>query len=403
MKKLAALILLCLCLATFAQAETFTFNKPIGQTPFMDNLNLWYEATTFTTDVPAELQPALASSPFAADAVLQGAWLREYYHRYDEKTDVLNHQAALLAVRHEGRLMLLGMAREGRTWRVTPQSETFLPEEEAFTITVKPSRTNNASAAMLAVVVGEETHLIGSGSPDTAWTLYQYQHAREDGSTAFLQPSYGSVIWGVYEGGKVASQESFRCVLPEYLETITYADLPRSLAELKDWAAAHPIVLAADEAFIGGVNLRHKATGNSRSHGQYFSGTKVKLLGQAPGTDFPWYNVRVGDTEGWVSGVYFYTEALDAQNLHQAANRIQPVARLKKATSLLTTPGGKVIASLPADSVVSVLVEQDGWAHVVAPRNEIACQADWEGTYGYLPVKVLTQAATPLQLRFTED
>ena len=403
MKKLGAMMLVLLCLVATARADTFTLNNPKGQTPFMDNLNLWYEVTTFTNDVPAELQPALAASPFAADEVLQGVWLREYYHRYDELTNVLNNQAALLAVRHEGHLMLLGMARSGKQWQVSPQSETFLPEEEAFTITVVPSRTNNASAAMLAIVCGEDTYLIASGSPDTAWTLWQYQRTNPDGTVDFLSMEYGCVVWGTYENGKASRQESFRCILPANLAALHWDTLPRSLAELKDWAAAHPITLAADEAFIGGVNLRHKATGNSRSHGQYFSGTKVKLLGQAPGTDFPWYNVRIGDTEGWVSGVYFYTEALDAQNLHQAANRIQPVARLKKATSLLTTPGGKVIASLPAESVVSVLVVQDGWAHVVAPRNEIACQADWEGTYGYLPVKVLTQAATPLQLRFTED
>lgn len=403
MKKLAAILLMLLCLVASAQADTFTLNYPQGQEPFMDNLNLWYEANTFTTDVPEELRAALAASPFAGDEVLQGAWLREYYHRYDDLTNVLNNQAALIAVRHEGRLMLLGLARSGKQWQVSPQSETFLPEDEAFTLTVAPSRSNNASAAMLAMVCGSDTYLIGSGSPDTAWTLYQYQHAREDGSTAFLQLSYGSVIWGVYEGGKVASQESFRCVLPEYLETIDFSTLPRSLEALEAWAAEHPITLAADEAFIGGVNLRHKATGNSRSHGRYFSGTKVKLLGQAPGTDFPWYNVRIGRTEGWVSGVYFYTEALDAQNLHQAANRIQPVARLKQMASLLSSPGGDAIASLPADSVVSVLVEQDGWAHVVVPRNEIACQADWDGAYGYLPLKALTRAATPLQLRFTED
>ena len=403
MKKLAAMILILLCLAATAQADAFTLNNPKGQAPFMDNLNLWYEVTTFGSDVPPELRAALSASPFAADEVLQGAWLREYYHRYDELTNVLNDQAALLAVRHEGRLMLLGMARSGKQWQVSPQSETFLPEDESFTITVKPSRNHNASAAMLAIVCGEDTYLIGSGSPDTAWTLWQYQHANPDGTVDFLSLEYGGAVWGAYDNGKVARQETFRCVLPANLAALHWDMLPRSLAELQDWAEEHPITLAADEGYMGGANLRQKATGNSRSNGQYYSGTKVTLLGQAPGTDFPWYNVRIGDTKGWVSGAYIYTEKLDAQNLHHAANCIQPVARLKEAASLLTSPGGDAIASLPAESVVSVLVTQDGWAHVIAPRDEIACQADWESTYGYLPVKVLTQAATPLQLRFTED
>lgn len=402
MRKLMAMLLALMLLIPAAQAEVFTLHKGEDDYDWMD-MNLYYVAERFEGEAPAVLQGALSASPFAGDEVVQGVLLQTYYFRLEGEMDVLGDQAALMAVRHGDRTVLLGAARIGGEWVVRLQSETFLRDGEDFLITAVPVRAKAAPSASVAVIYGDERYLISTGSPDQPWTMHEYQHLYAGGVVESIAMNYGSISWQRTSPDAPMQHESFHCVLPGYLELLDADEVPHSHQELEAWAQAHPIRLDAGEAYMGGANLRTQATGGSRSHGQYLSPVKVAALGQKPGRQFPWYNVRVGDTEGWVSGAYFYTMDTDATNLCMAVNRMQPVGRLKAAASLLRTPGGEALASLPAETEVHVLVTSGSWAHVVVPRGELGWHADWDGDYGYVPVKSLTMAASPLQLRQTED
>ncbi|MBR4080435.1 MAG: SH3 domain-containing protein [Clostridia bacterium] len=402
MKRFLAFLTLLVLLTGCAQAETFTLNRGEDEYDWMD-MNLYYVVETFSGAAPEVLRPALDASPFVADEILQGALLRTYYFKYDGKQDVLNDQAALLAVRHEERTVLLGAARIGGEWVVRMQSETFLRDGEDFRITAMPNKTKKAFNVFLTVVYGDEQYFIASGSPDQPWMLKSYRHQYEDGTAETVSYEYGLIAYQRTRTDAPAEQVSFHCVLPAYLETADADQLPHSRQALEQWAQAHPIELAADEAYMGGANLRKEPTGSSRSHGQYLTPVRVKVLGQAPGQDFPWYNVRVGNTEGWVSGAYFYTKETDTTNLCMAVNHMQPVARLRKSAQLLSSPGGEAIAALPAETEMHVLVISGSWAQVVLPRGELGWHADWEGTFGYVPLSSLTMAASPLQLRQTAD
>ena len=402
MKRLMAFLMAALCLLSAAQAETFTLHKGEDEVQWLSS-NLYWEAETFSGGVPEVLLEAWAASPYAADEVLSGVWLREYYFRLEGKENVLNDQAMLIAMRHEGRNVLLGAARLSGKWMVRLQSETFLRDGEDFVLTALPDDLTRANHACLAVQYGKEAYLISFSSPDEPWQLNQYQRIREDGGLELLQMHYSGASWIVRANGERVTQDNAYCLLPACLEALDADEVPASLQSLRAWEAAHPLTLGENEGYMGGANLRQKATGSSRSLGVYTAGARVTLLGQAAGRDFPWYNVRVGEAVGWVSGAYFYTEELDRTNLYHFANEMQPAARVKKMTSLLREPGGEALASLPAETEVHVLAQSGSWAHVIVPRGELTWQTDWDGDYGYVPVSALTVAASPLQLRQTED
>ena len=39
---------------------------------------------------------------------------------------------------------------------------------------------------------------------------------------------------------------------------------------------------------------------------------------------------------------------------------------------------------IPDGTMMHIIIENDGWAHVVIPRGEITWETDWDGTYGFV-------------------
>ena len=50
-----------------------------------------------------------------------------------------------------------------------------------------------------------------------------------------------------------------------------------------------------------------------------------------------------------------------------------------------------------------VLADCDGWLHVCIPKNGLAYWMEEGGTYGYLPAEDVTEAFTPLRLKYVEN
>ena len=171
--------------------------------------------------------------------------------------------------------------------------------------------------------------------------------------------------------------------MPVRLAAWTVDALPKTEESLRAFKQAYPLMLDDDEAYIMSVNLRESATGKSDTWGEYTA--KVQILGQKPGNDAPWYNVRVGNIEGWASGVYVHKKnAGDQRNVDKAAIMVHPVGRAKTETALTGMPGGEAVMRLAENSYVHVLGERDGWLHVIVPRGELSWQTDWDGTYGFV-------------------
>lgn len=138
-----------------------------------------------------------------------------------------------------------------------------------------------------------------------------------------------------------------------------------------------------DLCLVWGANLRTEPTSRSRSLGMYHVAL-AQVLGQKPGTEAPWYHVRVGETEGYVSGRYVAFPA-DWANFVRRASVPCPVAETDGGPLMADMDGGGALCVLEAGERLLVLAEtEDGWLHVFVPEDDLDGTLDQPGTYGYL-------------------
>ena len=138
-----------------------------------------------------------------------------------------------------------------------------------------------------------------------------------------------------------------------------------------------------DLCIVWGANLREEPTSRSRSLGMYHVAL-AQVLGQKPGTEVPWYHVRVGDTQGYVSGRYVSFPADWADFAYRASGPC-PVTTAVAGSRLMTAMDGGALCTLEAERRLLVLAEtEDGWLHVFVPEDEPDGTLDQPGTYGYL-------------------
>ena len=138
-----------------------------------------------------------------------------------------------------------------------------------------------------------------------------------------------------------------------------------------------------DLCLVWGANLRTEPTSHSRSLGMYHVAL-AQVLGQKPGTEVPWYHVRVGETEGYVSGRYVAFPA-DWANFVRRASVPCPVTETDGGPLMADMDGGGAPCTLEAGRRLLVLAEtEDGWLHVLAPEDDLDGTLNQPGTYGYL-------------------
>ena len=380
MKRWMPLVLMLALLTSSALAEEG------GQRLVNGNLAQW---ATFEGAAPADVQPALAASPFAGAEVLRGAVVR-----IDTGSGM-----GLMAARLGGQTLLLGLThRAGEAWQVQIAAEDFLRKEADFGIEAFPFVTAETYLSgeeeagiysiALAVTYGEEQFLI-NGSGEQGWRLFQYRRAGE----IVIAANSTDELLRVYQPGGVETALS-GCGTA-LLETLSADTFPTTLAEAQTYAQAHPWPAVENLAYVSGVNLRQQASDRSASLGMYLRGAPVVIQRvQVDG----WCAVRVGDTEGWMYGVYvnrcgepFSNASVDAP---------LPVGRTTEAVALAATPGGPEKRQLPPGTALHVLTEaKDGYLPVCVPRGELTYLADEAGEFGYVPAASVQTAPTPLMLK----
>lgn len=385
-------LLACLVLAGSALADTWEIDSGV--------INCRWTVETFEGALPAELEVPLAGSAFAGDAVIRGARMTERY----QTSGRLAQDVALLALDHEGTAMLAALVWDNG-WQVRPVSETFLRKGQDFGITVLSDEAwpGSLERCFLAVTYGEEAYLLTGGlSP---WELIYYQRLDGQGGGTMIRYDLGTVE--VQTLGEVLPKKAYWTdtgfLLPVYAECISADDYPVTRDALEAWSAAHPLALAQGEGYASGANLRQKATGSSHSLGM-LTKTRVAVLESAPGRDLPWYHVRIGGVEGWVSGNYCATPGnlfKNEQDAYREANLMTPVAQVRGETPLLSAPGGAQQVALPAGTLVHVLAEDSDWLLVNVPAGEMTWQEDWaSGTVGFIRRSQAEVAKSMLYLKY---
>lgn len=385
MKRLMILLVALLLTASAALAESWTADARTER----------FTAQSFGTQLPEDLRAALAATPFAGDAVRCGVVVE----RSRIKTGDVELAVTLFALEHGDHTVLMNGAREaGAAWRLWPAAdERFLRPGEAFGIGVHVARYANGEVGVMlpAVTYGNEVFAVNTG--DGITNLYAYACIDAEGTGVEIRPSYpdGDYAFIRWEKGQRVASRTCQAARSRRLEHLSAADFPRTEAELLAWQQAYP--LSEEGTYVFAAHLRKEPTGKSRSLGQYrFAAATV--LDSVPGTQLPWYQVRIGDTVGWVSGPYVVTESTNAN--HQLAQLTVPEFLCSDGELLLCAlPGAPEATPLPAGTRAQILAECDGWYHVIVPEKATALLAT-DGLYGYVRVDAAPVYASEIALEY---
>ena len=139
-----------------------------------------------------------------------------------------------------------------------------------------------------------------------------------------------------------------------------------------------------DRCLVWGANLRVKPTSSSRSLGKYHVAL-AEVLEEKPGKQLPWYRVRIGNAEGWVSGPYA-VEPIDQEGFAHNGSLGIPWAEAQAACSLYASMNeSDVLLTLRSQTFMQVLAQtEDGWAHVLVTDRAQDFSLFASGTYGYV-------------------
>lgn len=367
-----ALLMLLFCVPAFAQEYIFE-----------DESNSYFVCRDFGSELTPEGKMIFGPLLREGDDVLCGTMFTE---EYKTQTSITGRGAALLAVRRDGKILLMGADRNSdKNWHASVETDSFLPPDAAFTITCEPMGTKYVSYVHLALTVGDEVFALRTQFSGALY-LYEYRRKEADGSEQVIHCYGGSYRCTKRRDGEETTLHAPDGGLPTRLCSWTMESFPDTPERVDAWLAAHPMDEPEDVGYIWGVNLREKPTGQSRSWGEYSA--KVKILDKQPGKEAPWFHVRIGNLEGWVSGVYLRTQhAVRADEWADSVNDVLRVCRTKRETTLLELPDGEAVTDVPVGALLHVIEENDGWLHVILPRGVISWQTDWNGTYGFIPAK----------------
>lgn len=345
-----------------------------------DESNGYFVCEDFDGELSVKAKAIFGSLLREGDEPICGTMFLEHYRNTPGKT---NRGAALLAVRREGKVLLMGADKENDgPWQAGVETDGFLPPDAQFEITCEPMGTKHVTYAHLAISIDDEVFALRTQSSGALY-LYEYRRKEADGSE-FVIDCYGSAFrCSRRENGSDTALHDPDGGLPTRLCAWTLDSFPRTAEEIGAWIAAHPADEPDNVGYTANVNLRERPTGKSKSWGRYSA--KVKILGQQPGLEVPWYNVRVGNLDGWVSGVYMETQKNTRDyEWASSAYAVLQVCRAKKETALLQRPDGEQVKEIPEGTLLHVIEENDGWLHVILPRGEISWQTDWDGAYGFI-------------------
>ena len=367
MKKMICLILtVVFVLGATALAAVQTYELNEGK-------NGYFACEDFAGVLPEIAKGIFRNLIWESDEILCGTLFQEHYRNNPGK---VNRGGALIAVRRDGKILLMSANGKENTWHAGIETDSFLPPDAQFSIT-----TTLGMYAHLTILYRDTAYEIRTNETGGAY-VYEYNWTDENGMAKRMDCYHGEFrLYNEGEGfGELIAEGA---AIPNRLAAWSADALPKDEVGIRAFEEAYPLEADDDEAFLYSVNLRERATGESASWGKY--AVKVKVLGEQPGKVAPWVHVRVGNLEGWVSGEYVYRRGAGNQmHVYDTATNVHAVGRVKHRTEIFEKHGAQSIMQLNENTYVHVLGERDGWLHVIVPREELTWRTDWDGTYGFV-------------------
>ena len=332
---------------------------------------------TFEEDAPQAVRSLMDGHGLGDARCVCGAALEEEPMAGDGNADgQLFTSSALMVVERGGAYALVGLRWEpgGSNARVEDFGALGLPLGEGCA--VSPLWDENTRLCdfelLLPTEGGEERWRLGCHRI-SGWQVREYT------DTAGRRTAFA------LSGGVEMDGERFVVPVKTWLAERTRLDSLPLTADEARWLEeeSRAAFEGTDLCLVWGANLRTEPTSRSRSLGMYHVAL-AQVLGQKPGTEAPWYHVRVGETEGYVSGRYVAFPA-DWANFVRRASVPCPVAETDGGPLMADMDGGGAPCTLEAGRRLLVLAEtEDGWLHVFVPEDDLDGTLDQPGTYGYL-------------------
>ena len=332
---------------------------------------------TFAQEVPDVVHQQLSMHGYQDVQCVSGLCIERLVLEYPEGQEgAYRSSDALLIVEKDGAYSLVGMQ-----WR-TPEHPVYLQEYGSLGLSLdKDFQLQFASAPLHTVdylLTAECGGTVRSWRMNVTGQNVWYVSACQT-------PGGETVCWDELEGAfRLDDGLHYACWWPQLEGMISFEEYPVEQAQAAALAEHSWAGLPFERLAVLGGNLREEPTGQSRSLGLSQGNVIGEVLGQKPGVYEPWYQVRVGDTVGWMSGGYvhpldsvFYPNGILKPHKQAIVKEIIPLRRSQDDHgTVMTLQAGTELQVLFADS--------DGWLHVAVPTARALRFMDINGTCGYV-------------------
>lgn len=371
---LALLMLMMMLPAALAQAET---------TPL-------YQVSTFAGRLPERLQEPLSALISDETRIVSGAAIQHSgkFYNADEIASWESYCAMIVVDTDEGPLLLAAAWVDGMPWQVDDFTR-FLRREDNVSVSIYQPEPNRIP--VFSVDYADRSGMVSDlmiFRGNRLWCM--------DGHVNLAQNTTVSNEMGMIAVTDGTGREKFRCADPFYLNYMadittfpTNHSEAQALTWLPDYAPYSPGMLL----YCQNANLRREPTTKSESLGMYLANVPMIFTGeQEQGTSWPWYQVQIGNTLGWMSSIYVKCHP------NYGYSPI-PLGRALTDCPMYANPGdAQPLQQLEPGATFHILTEYKGMYHICIPQGEISWAVDRDGVYGYIPVEGVLTGYSPSAL-----
>jgi len=353
-----------------------------------------YEVFTFAGRLPDKLAAPLAAMIADDSWVLSGAAIQHNgYHYGSSPSDMDSYTAMVLADTPQGLRLYAAALVENLPWQINDYSH-FLRQMNTPSVSIYMPQASRIP--VFSVDYPSQGSLVSD-----LFCFWANQLWCMDGHIDKVHSVTIDNELNALTVTDTQSREKFWCDVPfflDYMADISAFPASRAACQALSHASVYGVPAAGSIVYAAGAHLRTDPTGSSGSLGTYEHNVPMLFTGeQKAGVNWPWYQVRIGNTMGWMSSNYVH---------HQPDYGFGPrlLGRTLAGCSLYAGAGDQhAAASLAPGTTFHILTEYQGMYHVCIPREDISWAVDPEGVYGYIPQSGVLTGYSPSSLLAQEN
>lgn len=371
--------------------ETYQLTEPQqsaaneGVTRYRSSTDRAFVLSEFTDAVPPELAEVFRHPMLEGWQVLSGAMVV-----YEDRSLDENYGLVAFGCGEKRLLCALRQGKKDDTWEILPASETLLPDGCMPVISRKKALSEMGGREY--VIRFEQLNMAGV---EDVTLVMQIVISREGHYVRLKECSFFDATQGIHYQAQLFNGE---CTVHmtdratgRYDTSIRgncfYTDLAMALrldsvlAGIVKPEKADGLVLPAGSIMTGSVHLRKESSSHSKDLGMLSNGTIALNLGTETGDPFPWYHVRIGGLEGYVSSVYASETPGNLLTTPTAVAMAREELFLRRQSSWFAAK----TAAVEKGTTMHIVLEYKGWYYVCVPEEQPAgLWMDSDGTFGFV-------------------